>query len=88
VIVDSIRVGLQLARQLGHHSAGPVGVLSEQRFEFGSRAPADAGRRALVTLAVSLAPNKYVVAISPGQRRFILHELVHVKASPDERWPL
>lgn len=88
IVLDSIKVGLQLVRQLKGRPVRPMGVLREQSFDSGSLAPADAGRRALVTLAVSLSPNKYVVAISPDKPWLILHAMVHVKPSANARWPV
>jgi hypothetical protein len=43
----------------------------------------------LVTAAISLAPNSYVVAIDREARRILVHELVPRRAATrDPDWPL
>ncbi|HVL54958.1 MAG TPA: hypothetical protein VM491_00515 [Burkholderiaceae bacterium] len=49
----------------------------------------DAGRRVLVTIAVSAAPNRYVVWIDPQRDRLHVHELVASQRTQATRqWPL
>ena len=65
---DIVRVGVALAR-------GTAGELVRIPFAEDGPAPPGPGRRALQTLARSVAPNGIVVAISPGEDRIVLHRL-------------
>ncbi len=90
---DVARVGVQLLRAVlvpGSHVAGTV---SRQPFRPGGTGPADAGRRALVTLASSLAPNGFVLEAPPsellgGEHALLMHRLAPGRADPDGEWPV
>jgi hypothetical protein len=86
---DSAQVGKRLLTALWKSPVGPAGLVAEQPFEAGvSSDPAERGRRALVTLAASIAPNRFVVRAAPDEQRLLMHELRHVHSSADRRWPL
>jgi hypothetical protein len=57
-----------------------------QPFDTGTAAPLDAGRRALVVLGASFAPNGIAVGVAPGA--LLLHRLDPRPPSPDRGWPL
>lgn len=52
--------------------------------------PEDAARRALVTGAISLPPNSYVVTLDPEKETLLIHQLVPSEppGQGDEAWPL
>jgi hypothetical protein len=65
------------------------GRFSEREFNPGDDHAIARTRRALVTAAISLAPNSYVVAIDREARRILVHELVPRRAATrDPDWPL
>lgn len=67
---------------------GSNGRVVRQRFVHGNnRDPADAARRAVSLLAVSLAPDKFALRL-PGRRDELeLHSLVESDPAGDARWP-
>jgi hypothetical protein len=79
LVVDSGRVAAMIAR-------GGSGAWRRQKFRPGGDEADDSGRRALVTLALSVAPNAYVARVSPDH--LLLHELAPRSPRPDETWPL
>ncbi len=83
---DTWRVGGALVRALA--GGGHRGVATWQPFRHGGDDPADAGRRGLVVLAVSLAPNGYVLDLPENAGALLLHRLVPAPAQPDRTWPL
>ena len=90
LVPDAVRVGWVLGRaSLGR---GPAGVLAWQRFRHGgddpNDNPGDAGRRALSLLAVSLAPNGYVVDLPGAADAMLVHRLAAASPRPDADWPL
>ena len=82
----------RVARVLWHvvfrRPGRPVGRLVRQEFYQGTERPQDAGRRGLVTLSASLAPNAFVIDIPPGEDALVLHWLVCVPTAADPLWPL
>lgn len=52
------------------------------------RDPDDVARRAVVVLAVSLAPDRFAVRIPEGQDQIELHSLAGPPAESDARWPV
>jgi hypothetical protein len=53
------------------------------------KSPQAAGRRALVEVAVSVAPNAYVVDVRPEAHELLVHQLVPAGTQPsDPEWPL
>ncbi len=87
---DTWRVGRVLLRTLApgqaHAARTAPGMLQIQPFRRGSDDPAEAGRRALVTLGLSLAPNGYVVDFATGSG-LLIHRLQPVPPQPDQDWP-
>jgi hypothetical protein len=67
---------------------GHGGSVVRQHFIHGrDQIPADVGRRAMVLLTISLAPDKFAVRVPPGRDRLELHSLVPIAAQADPRWP-
>ncbi len=87
VITDSGRVGTVLLRAVLRRPAGQAGQVVRQSFRQGGENPADAGRRGIVVLAASLAPNGYVLHVPAGEDAMVLHRLAPVPPSPDRDWP-
>lgn len=84
---DAVRVGRVLLAALRRRPDGPVGMSSRQPFRHGDDDAADAGRRGLVTLGISLAPNGYVLSIPDGQDVLLMHRLVPSAPDSDTEWP-
>ena len=82
---DASRVGRVLLKTLWGRPEGSAGMVSRQRFRSGQPNPADAGRRGIVTLALSLAPNGYVLAIE--ESNIVLHSLAPAAPSTNVTWP-
>lgn len=81
----------EIASALGRaawRGAEATGVITLQPFEPGSDTPEASGRRALVTLANSLAPNGYVLRILEQREALALHRLTRRPPDPDREWPL
>ncbi len=91
LLSDTARVGAALARVALRgpdvHGA-PEGAVVRQAFAQGGSGAQDGARRGLVTLAVSLAPNSYVLRIMDERNEIRLHRLVERKPSPNRLWPL
>ena len=88
LLLDSGRVGRALMRALLHGPADAAGTVTPQPFHVGGRRdPSDAGRRGLVILGTSLAPNGFVLGLSPDEKNLLLHRLVPVEPSRDTEWP-
>jgi multisubunit Na+/H+ antiporter MnhE subunit len=87
MVSDSFLVlGANCARVFRSRGSGRFG---EREFNPGGNHPSARTRRALVTAAVSLAPNSFVLGIDEDAHRLLVHELVptkDVKRDPD--WPL
>ena len=65
------------------------GRFSEREFNPGNNHPSSRTRRALVTMASSLPPNSFVIAIAQEAHRLLVHELVPTKdVQRDPDWPL
>lgn len=65
------------------------GRFMEIEFNPGDDSAVSAMRRALVTAAVSFAPNSFVVLLDPKRGRLLVHQLVPVPEKPrDEDWPV
>ena len=81
----TLRVGLRLASAL----LRPVeGRRVEQPFHGGTADdPRDRGRRAVVVLATSLAPDSYVVRMPVGAETITFHALTGSSPGGDPRWP-
>ncbi len=81
LLPDAVRVARVLL------SPHPHGEAVVQPFARGGATPEDAGRRALVTLAASLAPNSYVLRIPDASDSLVVHRLAHVPPPRDKAWP-
>ena len=88
LLPDAVRVGSVLLRCVWRRPAGAVGTVSRQPFRSGADDAADAGRRALLTLAISLAPNGYALALRDGEDAVVLHRLARAAPATDREWPL
>ena len=79
------RVGLKLVRAVATASGG---ASSTRSFVHGrADDPRDAGRRAVAVLALSLAPDKFVLRTPGGRDEIELHELAAAQPKGDARWP-
>lgn len=88
LVGDTLRIGRTLLQVLWRRPQGAVGLATRQPFRPGGRDPRSAARRGLVTLATSVAPNGYVLDITPERDALLLHRLVPVPPQPDRDWPL
>jgi hypothetical protein len=83
------RTSLALVKDTGRVAvvllARPGGRAVTEEFDAGTRDPPSAGRRALVTLAGSLAPNSFVLGLEPDRIR--LHRLSPEPPQDDQDWP-
>jgi hypothetical protein len=80
----TLRVGRRLSSALARPTEGKI---ARQAFEHGRRrAPDDAARRAVATLAVSLAPDRFVLRLPEGDDEMIVHALVPAGGAADARW--
>lgn len=87
LVSDSVRVGAVLLHSLWRRPPGAVGSQIRQPFRNGDDTPLSAGRRGLVTLGLSLAPNGFVIAMPGGEDAILLHRLVPAPPSDDQIWP-
>lgn len=67
----------------GRHQGGYV----HQRYAFGAATPREAGRRAITTIGVSLAPRTFLVRANRADGTLLLHGLPPKPTSSDEQWP-
>jgi hypothetical protein len=74
LVRDAVLVGFALAGALCRRDA-PLGGFIEAPLADRTADPAARGRRALAAFAGSLAPNRYVVALSRPRARMISHRL-------------
>ncbi len=83
---DSVLVAGALARA----SAGRAvsGRIRSQVFVWGGEQPTAFGRRAVVTLAASVAPNGFVLQPTPDRAALLIHRLVATPPEPDRQWPI
>ena len=87
LVTDTARVGWRLLVAVWRRPAGQAGLIARQRFRPGDDNATDAGRRALVTLGLSIAPNGFAVGLAPGEDALLVHRLVAVPADADRDWP-
>ena len=83
VIADCWLLGVALWRRLAT-SKEPRGSFKTFPFEHVEDDPESAARRALVTAAISLTPNTYVVAFDRDKQELIVHQLVSRPESVEE----
>ena len=86
---DTVRVGAVLFRALAQPQSGEE---SRQPFRPGGDAPQEAGRRALATLLLSVAPNGFVLDVPPAAAprdgdAVLLHRLAPASPGGDADWP-
>ena len=87
---DSVRVGVVLLRAVAGRRPG--GHASWQAFHPGGGSPADAGRRALVAMLTSVAPNGFVLDLRPSalpeaDQGLLLHRLAPAPSLSGRDWP-
>lgn len=87
LVTDAARVGGRLLRAVLHGPDGTQGAAVRQPFRQGGAGPGAAARRGLATLAVSFAPNSYVLRIAEHRDEMELHRLAEHPSSPDRDWP-
>ena len=81
----TVRVGGCLVRAILHGAAGRQAAVP---FDIGLRGePAEAGRRALVVLATSLAPDSFVLRVPGSKGQLLYHALSGHVPGGDRRWP-
>jgi hypothetical protein len=90
LLTDTVRVGAVLVRTLAGRASN--GVARWQAFHPGGRSAVDAGRRALVTVLTSAAPNGFVLDIRPSalpeaDHGLLLHRLAPAPALTGRDWP-
>lgn len=85
---DSVRVGRVLARVALRGASASPGRVLVQGFRAGADTPRAEGRRALVVLGASLAPNGFVVEVEAGQDLMRVHHLAPAPAKADRTWPV
>jgi len=78
---DLVRVGWRLARP----RVAP-GSIQRWPFTAGRAQPADTARKSLVTVATSVTPNTYVLAVLSGRQEVLVHQLVATKPPQDRNW--
>ncbi len=83
---DATRVAWGLLRATAGAPLG--GGVVRQRFEPGGSTPQASARRAVVTLAVSVAPNGFVLAVEDQSEGLLLHRLVPQPQAGDPLWPV
>jgi hypothetical protein len=88
LVTDGVIVGRVLLDVILRRPAGAAGAVYHQGFRVGGDAERDVGRRGLVTLAASLAPNGVVVRVVGDEDTLLLHRLVAAPPRADEEWPL
>ncbi len=89
LVTDTWRVGVALGRAL---AGGAGGTETWQAFHPGGVRPRDAGRRALVTIGTSMAPNGFVLDVRPSalpeaEHALLLHRLAPAPALSGADWP-
>jgi len=77
-----------LSRAILRRPADAVGTIYRQPFRHGDDEPTDAGRRALVTLARSVAPEEFVVDIPEHGGGLLVHTLSRSRPVKNLEWPV
>ena len=80
-------VGRELVAVALRGSGRHHGDYVHQPFDFGAAAPRDAGRRAVTTIGVSLAPRTFLVRGERADGTLLLHGFPPKPVSEDQRWP-
>jgi hypothetical protein len=87
LLPDAFRVGKIILASLVRRPGTKTGHLLHQPFIPGDLTPPKAGRRALVELGMSLAPNAFAICLKPEDNILLLHCLHPKPPSPDRMWP-
>ena len=87
VFADAWHVGRVLLRAILRRPDGQAGQVVRQPFRQGGDDAREAGRRGIVVLAASLAPNGYVLHIPNKENALVLHRLAPAPATGDREWP-
>lgn len=64
------------------------GKIERRPFRAAGTRPEDGTRRGLVTLATSLTPNTYVLAVLTGRQELLVHRMTPSDPPTDREWPL
>jgi hypothetical protein len=88
LVADSWRIGGILCRAMIRRPHGEAGSLASQPFDGDGATPRDAGRRAIVVIANSIAPNGIVLDPRPAGGSLRIHRLAPARAAADTRWPV
>ncbi|MDT7952509.1 MAG: hypothetical protein RQ966_13480 [Acetobacteraceae bacterium] len=88
VVLDLGRVGWALLQAVGRRPEAVQGTIVSVPFRIGGLEPEDAGRRAAVVLAMSIAPNGFAVGVDQQRDLLLVHQLTPVAAGNDTEWPL
>jgi hypothetical protein len=83
---DAARIGVRLLSALRRRPDGEMGMIVEQPFIHGDEH--DGGRRAVVVLGASLAPNGFVLRVPSRRNVLVMHRLAPVPPNPDAVWPV
>lgn len=86
-IPEFLTVGRELIAVAIHGAGRHRGDYIHQPYDFGAATPRDAGRRAVTTIGVSLAPRTFLVRGDRGAGTLLLHGFPPKPASDDTRWP-
>ena len=87
LLPEFFTVGRELFAVAIHGSHRHNGDYVHQPFDFGAATPREAGRRAVTTIGVSLAPRTFLVRGNRSDGTLLLHGFPAKPVSPDERWP-
>ena len=84
---EFVTVGRELVAVALHGASRHVGDYVRQPYDFGAATPLDAGRRAVNTIGVSLAPRTFLIRGNRADGTLLLHGFPPKPASDDRRWP-
>ncbi len=87
LLPDFYAVGRELVAVAIHGGGRHCGDYVRQPFDFGAATPREAGRRAVTTIGVSLAPRTFLVRGNRSDGTLLLHGFPAKPVSPDGRWP-
>ena len=87
IVRDSFAVGRVLLLAVLRPTPQQSGLIVMQPFDIGDDQAADAGRRGLVTLAASIAPNGFVLRVLDRRQALAIHRLAPEAPDADREWP-
>ncbi len=88
LLADTLRVGRVLCAAILRRPDGRAGTIDTVAFRHGDQRPDEAGRRAVVVLAASLAPNGFVLAAPRGRDELVMHRLAPSPDPAGREWPV